>query len=165
MKRNYHIAPVKSLINDIQPDCGYVLVCSDDQMESLIVYDNVAVLQFADTEDSNHVHSISPTDVGTIITFLEKLECEDLFIACDAGESRSPAIVAGLLKISGRDDSYIWQSKEYRPNTLVYRTILEYAVSKKNNSNAEEELKRIIPCTPDEYRSMRKQEHAEQNED
>lgn len=48
-----------------------------------------------------------------------------MYIHCDAGQCRSPAIAAALQKIeTGSDD--VWFATK-RPNMLVYRTILERA--------------------------------------
>lgn len=44
---------------------------------------------------------------------------------CDAGQCRSPAVLAALQKIVTGDDN-IWFAQK-RPNRLVYRTLLEEA--------------------------------------
>lgn len=48
-----------------------------------------------------------------------------ILINCDAGISRSSAVAASLLKIYKNDDSEIYDSFLYRPNTLVYRTMID----------------------------------------
>lgn len=148
----YHIAPAKSLVEDIQPDCGYIIISTEKQYKYLDRYSNVLLLQFADTEDKNRYNAISGDDVEKIISFLKECTCKDIFVACDAGESRSPAIAAGLIRIAGGDDSYIFHSKDYRPNILVYSTVLEYGSSIKF---VETELKRIKDNTPESYRKIK----------
>ena len=53
----------------------------------------------------------------------KSLKITDLFICCDSGDSRSPAIGAALLYISGRGDDCIWNNPFYKPNLLVYRVM------------------------------------------
>jgi len=50
---------------------------------------------------------------------------ELFFIHCEAGQSRSPAVAAAIMKIKGFDDSEWFKTK--RPNAHVYRTILNAA--------------------------------------
>lgn len=49
--------------------------------------------------------------------------CQILYICCDAGQSRSAAVGAALLRASGGDDrARIWaRADKYHPNPLVYR--------------------------------------------
>lgn len=155
----YHIAPIKSVIADLMPECGYIIISLDKQFDYLSNYPNTLLLRFADTEDRMRSDAVSKADIERIITFLEGCRYKDVFISCCCGLSRSPATTAGLLKISGKDDTCIWHSIDFRPNVLVYRTILEYAASNYNDCICEEELKRVLSCTPDEYRMMRKDDH------
>lgn len=129
MKSNvfFHIAPARSVVNDIQDDCGYIIVSSEHEYEFLYGRSNVLVLHFADTEVASRFDAISTDDADRIIEFAAACPYEDIFVSCDAGESRSPAIAAALIRISGNDDSYIWNSREYWPNQLVYQTILNRA--------------------------------------
>jgi len=48
-----------------------------------------------------------------------------LFVHCDAGLSRSPGVVAAILKRKTGDDSAIFNSKKYMPNRRVYRSVLD----------------------------------------
>lgn len=159
MQYIYHIAPVHSVAGEISADCGYILISTERGLEDLARLDNVLVLDFADTEDEERSEgfgrrdAIQPADVRRMIAFLKGRDWKEVFIACDAGESRSPAVVAGLLRISGRDDSYIWTSTDYRPNVRVYRTILECF---RGQPGIEDELKRIENRTAEEYRQLRK---------
>lgn len=151
----YHIAPAHSIENDIQDDCQYIIISTGSCYDMLNEKKNVLVLHFADTELDVRLDSIHLNNVEMIDAFLQKCIFDDVFISCDEGQSRSPAVTAGLLKCSGNDDSYIWKSNEYRPNVLVYRTVLEYYSSLPNVAN---ELKRIKGDTVEGYREFRKNE-------
>ena len=54
---------------------------------------------------------------------LYKNKVYTILVNCEAGISRSAGIAAALSKIYNGEDSYYF--KEYIPNSLVYRTILE----------------------------------------
>jgi predicted protein tyrosine phosphatase len=62
-----------------------------------------------------------------ILDFVNKHwdETEYFFAHCEAGQSRSPAVVAAIMKIKGYDESCYFKIKS--PNAHVYRTILEVA--------------------------------------
>ena len=62
-----------------------------------------------------------------IIDFWNEINSDLLIVHCEAGVSRSPAIAAALTKINEEDDNFYF--KNYRPNSLVYRTILNYHFS------------------------------------
>lgn len=60
-----------------------------------------------------------------IIDFINKYKYINLILCqCDAGISRSSAVAAALSRIMNNDDSYIFENPRFRPNMLVYRTIL-----------------------------------------
>ena len=160
-KPTIHISPTHSIAGDIQPDCGYIIISSGDEYSHLGVYSNVLTLNFADTECEERLDAINAFDIETICKFIEKCDFEDIFISCDAGESRSPAVAAGLLVLLGEDDSFIWKSDEYRPNTLVFRQLLETADD--SNTVAEAELIELMHMTPDEYRKYRRERAVESN--
>ena len=50
---------------------------------------------------------------------------DELYLHCDAGQCRSPAIAAALQDIATNDDSHLFATK--RPCMLVYRTLMERA--------------------------------------
>jgi predicted protein tyrosine phosphatase len=47
-------------------------------------------------------------------------------VHCDAGVSRSPAVAAALARVLKGDDAEYFAGR-YRPNTRVYRMLLEHA--------------------------------------
>lgn len=60
-----------------------------------------------------------------ILDFVDKwkVDIKEIVINCTAGFSRSPGIAAALAKIINGDDMEYF--RKYRPNMLVYRTILK----------------------------------------
>ena len=160
-RTNIHISPVHSIAGDIHPDCGYIIISSGEKYSHLGIYSNVLILNFADTECVERSDAITELDVQKICKFIEASNAEDIFVSCDAGESRSPAVAAGLLVLLGIEDSYIWKSSDYRPNTLVYRRMLETADC--SNSVAKTELFKLEYMSPDEYRNYRRKRVAAGN--
>ena len=160
-RTNIHISPVHSIAGDIHPDCGYIIISSGEKYSHLGIYSNVLSINFADTECGERSDAITELDVQKICKFIEASNAEDIFVSCDAGESRSPAVAAGLLVLLGIEDSYIWKSSDYRPNTLVYRRMLEIADC--SNSVAKTELFKLEYMSPDEYRNYRRKRVAAGN--
>ncbi len=64
---------------------------------------------------------------NTILDFVKKNknEIDLLFVHCEAGISRSPAVAAAISRIYFNDDAEWF--KMYKPNDLVYKIILETA--------------------------------------
>lgn len=44
----------------------------------------------------------------------------DLFVCCDAGESRSPAIATAIRRWLGHNDQHIWSNCKFYPNMLCF---------------------------------------------
>ena len=73
-------------------------------------------------------------------------EVTDLYVCCSKGQSRSAAVAAALLRMSGRSDDPVWLNPYYNPNTLVYYrlcreagilvTPLEVQIKRKQNEKA-----------------------------
>ena len=129
-----------------------IIISSDDKYDWMGTYSNVCITHFADTEEKTHPYAISGNDVRDIDAFLAQNSGNELLVACDAGFSRSPAVAAAILSVYGREDDWIWKSSKYRPNVLVYKTILEYYVP----AIPAERLAAANSRTPDGYRYYRK---------
>ena len=157
--QHFHISPAGSIAGDIQPDCGYIIISSEEKYDYLDRYPNVLILHFADTEDSNRYDAVTSSDAETIYKFVSSCDYMDCFVSCDASESRSPAVVAGLTRLRGEDDSYIWESNDYRPNVLVYRTMLEALAHL--HTAFEDELYLLDSMSSEEYRQYRRKRRNE----
>jgi len=79
---------------------------------------------------SNGSRLFTPENADQILDFVEEMwDKVDLFLVhCEAGISRSPAVAAALCKIKHGHDKHYFDN--YTPNRLVYRTLLERAVSR-----------------------------------
>ena len=79
-----------------------------------------------------------------IIKFINRLpdEVTDLYICCSKGQSRSAAVAAAILRMSGRSDDPVWLNPFYDPNTLVYYRLCKQAG---------------IPITPEEVQLRKEQ--------
>jgi predicted protein tyrosine phosphatase len=64
-----------------------------------------------------------------VLSIINATRCFDLdiIVNCSAGISRSSAVAASILKIFTGDDSYIMENNRYRPNTYVYRIMIDTA--------------------------------------
>ena len=71
--------------------------------------------------------AITSEHADTIRNFLFNLseEITDLYISCDGGDSRSPAIAAAVMRLIGRDEQRVWRNPYYTPNILVYYVLCE----------------------------------------
>lgn len=154
-KHIYHIAPAHSIEHDINEDCHYIIISSGDRYDTLSVRENVCVLHFADTEIATMPDAFSTSDIRIIMAFLDTCNNSDsdVFISCDEGRSRSPAVAAGLLRCSDQNDDYIWKSREYRPNVYVYSLMLRSCCS---GEDIEEELNMLKSVTAEDYRTYRR---------
>lgn len=78
-----------------------------------------------DTADT-YLQEFQKDDAKSILDFVGRnmSSCDNIFVHCCAGISRSAGVAAALSKILNRNDEYYF--KRYCPNMLVYRTILDY---------------------------------------
>ena len=141
-------------IAEIRPDTHYILISSESKYDWMDEYSNVCLLHFADTEYGDHPDAISFRHTSEIAKFMGQCGYGNgkIVVACDEGKSRSPALAAALLSIYGQDDSYIWKNKDYRPNTLVFRRLLEYY----GQYAPADKLNDVRSRPPEIYRSFRK---------
>ena len=120
--RNILISPVRAVLNDLDDPTADFILCSSETVVSTDGRPNVLFLRFFDTEEENSFMCFRQSDAERIVSFLSRSKAnEDLFVCCDSGESRSPAIAAAILLAAGKTDRDIWRSTEYHPNLLVFR--------------------------------------------
>ena len=130
-KYKIHIAPIKRLLYpkslDYDHDHCAAILCSSDfsQITKKISFRYFICLEFQDTDDPTNEYSFNSVQTKELTRFLSELPADitDLYIACDAGCSRSPAIAAALLRASHRSDRTIWKNPRYYPNPLVYKAV------------------------------------------
>jgi predicted protein tyrosine phosphatase len=117
------------------PFAAIRITCSNDTFNDILNYNlqNELRLHFDDVSYkdmnicSNSFVYFNKYLAKDIIEFTE--ECrenniESLFIHCDMGVSRSAGVAAAISKIYRNSDDFYF--KNYTPNMLVYRVILNY---------------------------------------
>ncbi|MBR0133418.1 MAG: hypothetical protein IJM14_10115 [Lachnospiraceae bacterium] len=105
-------------------DTSALIICSS-RIPRLIkakYAQNFCATSFDDIIDTTLTGAITEEIAELITNFVRNLDnsVEKLYIACDGGDSRSPAIAASILLASGRNDDCIWDNPFYYPNPLVY---------------------------------------------
>ena len=124
---NLHIMPIKSFLkqNASPAHCAAILSTSSDIDQARIScpYILASYMDF----DYESPRSFSPEQAAAFADFVTALEGKttDLYVCCDAGESRSPAIAAAIHRWLTQSDAYIWESPLYHPNVLCFCRMLE----------------------------------------
>ena len=114
------ISPIWAVRQDIPGSTAYYILCSSSPLH-LGPHPHVRAFHFLDTTDESNPYRFKPVHAELILEFFRSLpDGADLFVCCDAGESRSAAIAAALKRLQGEDDSELWSSGDYIPNRLVY---------------------------------------------
>ena len=113
------------------PATAVVACTSDDAVAAgLAGHACVLVLAFDDITHPDRRRAFKPGHARQIARFVEAAAEGDppakrIVAACDGGMSRSAAVAAALRLRFGQDDTPIWGDPAYRPNPLVFRTLLE----------------------------------------
>ena len=109
-----------------EPGIAYILCVSDPQVQTA-ESDRILRLCFQDITDSRCSDPFQKEHAKQIVSFFERVQQNDqigcIFVCCDAGISRSPAIAAALMREQGKNDDCIWSDTEYDPNPLVFRRL------------------------------------------
>ncbi len=114
----------------------------DSKPEMLTGYSQILQVSFQDVEDSSSGEAFNEKHGEMIRSFIAHLpeNVTDLYVCCTAGESRSPAVAAAVLRASGRDDRDVWMNPFYHPNVLVYNMLCQsFGIN-----NSVQELERLV---------------------
>ncbi len=127
-----HILPeaaLKKELLEVDSTTMAVIFCSDEKNSYSELKPIMLVVSFSDTTSRDQADAISTEQAREIISFVKSLpaDIQDLYISCSAGQSRSPAIAAAVIRMYGRNDDAIWNNPFYTPNTLVYQVICQEA--------------------------------------
>jgi predicted protein tyrosine phosphatase len=116
-------------------------------------------MAFADADDqvwaerleSMQIEMFQEKHADQILDFVNDMwDQVDLFMVhCEAGQSRSPAVAAAIVKIRGQDDSDYFRNRT--PNAFVYRVMLETAFSRGEYGPVD---KNDIPDSTGEFNRM-----------
>ena len=123
-----HILSVKVLSSDSfdlpKEEYALIVLSEDEQNPAFDLCEKSQFLRlsFEDVGESNP-NACSSSDAEKAFAFLNTLPdtVTDLYICCDYGESRSPAVAAAVLLASGRNDQAVWGNPYYHPNAFVFR--------------------------------------------
>lgn len=119
--RSVNISPIRAVLHETGDTTTDFIICSSEQLMDGSTLPNVLWLQFADTEDAEHPLAFNKEEAEKVVDFFRREgHNEEVFVCCDAGESRGAAIAAALLLSDGQSDEGIWRSAEYHPNPLVF---------------------------------------------
>ena len=81
--------------------------------------------QYEDLDYECPGRSFSRVEAAAFADFVKNLEADTLYCCCDAGESRSPAVAAAVMRYFGLDDMQVWQNPHYHPNMLVFAMLAD----------------------------------------
>ena len=81
--------------------------------------------QYEDLDYACPGRSFSRRDAAAFAGFVKNLKADVLYCCCDAGESRSPAVAAAVMRYFGLDDMQIWKDPHYHPNMLVFEMLAD----------------------------------------
>jgi hypothetical protein len=125
-----HILAIPAIgpdVLDIPMSKCAIIVCAERYNKYMDLFPEIqkCIVPFADVEDKRHPMAIRGAHARLIIRFLRNLpeEVTDLYVCCSKGGSRSPAVAAAVLRMSGRSDKIVWENPFYVPNRLVYQVI------------------------------------------
>ena len=80
--------------------------------------------QYEDLDYECPGRSFSTEDAKAFADYIKGLaDADTLYCCCDAGESRSPAVAAAVMRYFGLDDMQIWRNPHYHPNMLVFEML------------------------------------------
>ncbi len=129
MEKKYtlHILAIRAInadTFDLPIEQNAIIVCTnrDNIFINQCLPQNTLIMNFPDVENNKCIGAFTNAHARKIISFIRNLpnEVTDIYICCSKGGSRSPAIAAALLRMSGRSDKAVWHNPYYTPNTLVY---------------------------------------------
>lgn len=124
---NLHIMPVTSFLKlNVSPAHTAAIISTSSDIDEVRISCPYVLAEYMDF-DYESPRSFSTEQASTFASFAKALEGKTthLYVCCDAGESRSPAIAAGIHRWLGQSDSYIWESPTYHPNVLCFCRMLE----------------------------------------
>ena len=119
------VAAIREDTFDLPQHQNAIVVCTHLNQNSRvksILPQNKLILDFPDVEDPHYPGSFNQAHARRIIRFVQDLpdDVTDLYVSCSKGSSRSPAVAAALMRMSGRSDKAVWLNPFYVPNLLVY---------------------------------------------
>ncbi len=122
-----HVLPIKALLSMPSfPQKSIAIISSSDEVDATLlpVPYHVANYQDLDYEDPR---SFSPELANQMAVFIRahKAEVQNIYVSCQAAQSRSPAIAAALYTCYGTNPLCIFEQPQYKPNMLCFRLLTD----------------------------------------
>lgn len=124
---NIHIMPAKSFLKlNVSPEHSAAIISTSSDIDEARIACPYILAEYMDF-DYESPRSFSIEQASAFASFVKALKgnTTDLYICCDAGESRSPAIAAAIRRWLAQCDAYIWENPKYYPNMLCFLRMLE----------------------------------------
>ena len=123
------ICPIKGLYhilaNGNAEKCGAIISSASEIEISKLRGIPYVFRQYEDLDYECPGRSFSEADAAALADFVKNLEADVLYCSCDAGESRSPAVAAAVMRYFGLDDMQVWKNPHYHPNMLVFEMLAD----------------------------------------
>ena len=122
------ICPIKRLYQILTEGdigkCG-AIISSASKIDTAKLYGFSYVFrQYEDLDYECPGRSFSLEDAKAFADYAKELaDVDTLYCCCDAGQSRSPAVAAAVMRYFGLDDMQIWENPHYHPNMLVFEML------------------------------------------
>lgn len=125
---NIQICPIKRLYQILAESttgkCGAIISSASELDTEKLRGISYVFRQYEDLDYECPGRSFSSEDAKAFAAYVKGLaDVDTLYCCCDAGESRSPAVVAALMRYFGLDDLQIWRNPHYHPNLLVFEML------------------------------------------
>lgn len=117
-----HILPIKKFLSmeKIPPDSMAIISASAPIEEEKIHVPHI--IAYYEDLDYESPRSFSQEQAKLIASFVicNATSAANIYVCCNAGESRSPAIAASLCRFFNQEDVSIWSNARYHPNVLCF---------------------------------------------
>lgn len=122
------VCPIKRLYQILAGgnigNCGAVISSASEIEASKLQGISYVFRQYEDLDCECPGQSFSSEDAKVFADYVKGLaDADTLYCCCDAGESRSPAVAAAVIRYFGLDDMQVWENPHYHPNMLVYEML------------------------------------------
>ena len=124
---NIHIMPIRQFLHlDNVPVASAAIISSSEYLDVSKISIPFAYADYMDF-DYESPRSFTELQASRFAEFIKSMKhnVTDLFVCCDAGESRSPAIAAAIHRWLRQDDHHIWCNPRYHPNALCFMRMAE----------------------------------------
>lgn len=124
---NIHIMPIKQFLQmDTTPYTSVAVISSSAYVDQTQIPCPYILQEYMDFDYASS-RSLSTEQALAFANFLKNTDkgITDIYVCCDAGESRSPAIAAAIHRWFAQSDRHVWESAIYHPNVLCFCRMME----------------------------------------